>query len=163
MTATERKIRFDIALEMVQKVYGDYCRDKSKTREENNMEKNVVIPGYVSSEEIVYLYANAKLFLYPSIYEGFGIPLLESMASGVPVITSNTSSLPEVIDDAGIAINPFNITEAREKIELLLKDKELYENLRNKGIERAKKFTWRNSAEVLLEIIKKENVQEVKK
>ncbi|MED3749342.1 glycosyltransferase family 1 protein [Geobacillus stearothermophilus] len=75
---------------------------------ENSLENKVIITGYVPEEEIPYLYANASLFFYPSLYEGFGIPPLESMASGVPAVVSNISSLPEVVGDAGIKVPPYD-------------------------------------------------------
>lgn len=96
--------------------------------------------GYVDEVDKPALYQGASLFVFPSLYEGFGLPVLEAIASGVPVITSNRSSLPEVAGDAGYLVDPHNLAEIAEAMELILANKDLSALLINRGKERAKKF-----------------------
>ncbi|RED37057.1 glycosyltransferase involved in cell wall biosynthesis [Paenibacillus sp. VMFN-D1] len=117
------------------------------------LKDHVKFTGYISDEDLPYLYANATLFIYPSLYEGFGIPPLEAMASGVPVITSNTSSIPEVVGEAAICIDPNNEKEMFEKIRLLLNDTQLRDKLIKQGLERATFFRWSNSARRFLSVL----------
>ncbi|AKU26572.1 hypothetical protein IB49_09100 [Geobacillus sp. LC300] len=119
------------------------------------IEEYVYFTGYVTEEELAYIYKHAKLFIFPSLYEGFGIPLLEAMKYGVPIIASKTTSLPEVAQDAAVFIDPFSIQELSHVInELLLND-----NLRNELVEKGKKrlsfFSWKKSAKVFLDVINK--------
>ncbi|MBM4332110.1 MAG: glycosyltransferase family 4 protein [Deltaproteobacteria bacterium] len=117
-----------------------------------SFENRMRITGYLPPGDLIPLYAGASLFVYPSLYEGFGMPLLEAMASGVPIIAANTSSIPEVIGDAGILIDPLNITEIKEAVERVLFDNSLSEFLKAKGIQRAKSFTWEKAAQETLTI-----------
>jgi len=112
----------------------------------DQMQKWVKYSGYVSDEELAMLYGKASLFIYPSFYEGFGIPPLEAMACGVPVVCSNSSSLPEVGGDAVVYCDPYSVENIKEKIELVLGDKELQKQMIQKGLERAKMFSWDKSA-----------------
>ncbi|HEX8462077.1 MAG TPA: glycosyltransferase family 1 protein [Segetibacter sp.] len=109
--------------------------------------------GYVTDQELRYLYKNASLFIFPSFYEGFGIPPLEAMISGCPVIASNTSSLPEVLGDASAYFNPADTDDMAKEIELLLNDNERLETLRIKGFEQASRYSWKNSAQKLYDLI----------
>lgn len=119
------------------------------------MEDAVIFTGYVSEEEKQALLLKAFLFVYPSFYEGFGIPILEAMASGVPVITGNVSALPEVAGDAAILVNPLQWQEISTAMAKLLSDQRLYENLSQKGLTQAKKFTWEKTAKKTLELFEK--------
>lgn len=101
------------------------------------------------------LISMAEFYLYPSKRESFGIPIIEAMACGTPVITSNTSSMPEVGGDAAQFIDPFSMQDMKEKIILLANDVELRKSLTEKGFSRAEKFTWESSARNLLELYKK--------
>lgn len=105
-----------------------------------HLENEVMFTDYVSEEEKKYLYKHASLFVYPSFYEGFGIPPLEAMAYGCPVITSNTSSLPEVVGDAGLMVNPYNVDELVLTIKKILNDKKLKTDMIKKGFVQARKF-----------------------
>ena len=106
----------------------------------------------VDDKDLPELYNCADVFVYPSFYEGFGLPPLEAMACGVPVITSNTSSLPEVVGDAGIMINPTDVNSLCDSIYNLLNDMELQNRMRTKGLERSKLFSWEKAANEILEI-----------
>jgi glycosyltransferase involved in cell wall biosynthesis len=116
------------------------------------LEKYVVCPGRVSLENLRILYSSAALFVFPSIYEGFGMPVLEAMACGTPVITSNTTSLPEVAGDAAILINPLDDKELGEAMVQVLSDQKLAEDLRTKGFARVKQFTWERAARRTMEV-----------
>lgn len=111
--------------------------------------------GYVANEELPMLYSAAKIFIYPSVYEGFGLPPLEAMACGTPVITSNVSSLPEVVDDAGIMVSPHDDVGLYEKIMQLLEDSVLLDDLSQKSIERAKLFTWEKCARQTVDVYRR--------
>ena len=119
---------------------------------ELKLEKKVRFLGRVSDLELMMLYSLADVFVFPSFYEGFGVPPLEAMACGTPVITSNTSSLPEVVDDAAIMINPHKIHEIASAINRVVENKQLQEDLRQKGYTRAAHFTWVRSAQKMLSI-----------
>ncbi len=116
---------------------------------------NVEFTGYVSDNELLKLYQKAKLFVYPSLYEGFGLPPLEAMACGTPVIVSSTASLPEVCGDAAYYVNPYDEKDIARGLETVLKDEKLQKELTQKGLERVRMFSWEKSAAKLLGIIKK--------
>ena len=111
-----------------------------------NLQKDVIFTGYVPKEDLVKFYNLADVFVYPSIYEGFGLPPLEAMACGCPVIASNTSSLPEVVGNAGILINPYNIDSLAKAIYDVLTNDGLRDELSKKGLKRAKLFSWEKTA-----------------
>ncbi|RXE55921.1 glycosyl transferase family 1 [Methanoculleus taiwanensis] len=111
-----------------------------------NLEKDVCFTGYVPKNDLPALYNAADVFVYPSLYEGFGLPPLEAMACGCPVITSNTSSLPEVVGDAGIMINPHDYEKLAEAIDSVLSGVELKKQLSKMGQARAAEFSWKRCA-----------------
>lgn len=113
---------------------------------------NIVYPGYIPNTDLPYIYSGAYIFLYTSLRESFGIPLLEAMACGTPVITSNTSSMPEVGGSGAILVNPFDEKDIAEKILMLENDSDLYTKQVLYGLKRAKEFSWRNTAEKILDI-----------
>ena len=117
-----------------------------------NIRDHIVIPGYIKNADLPYIYNNAFAFLYTSLRESFGIPLLEAMACGTPVITSNTSSMPEIGGPEVIMVNPQNIQEITEKMLLLEKDEALYQKQKEIGIIRAQQFSWKYTAEQLLTV-----------
>ncbi|MCM8810626.1 MAG: glycosyltransferase family 4 protein, partial [Candidatus Omnitrophica bacterium] len=119
------------------------------------IKKDIILTGYVPVSDLPYLYNGCEVFVYPSLYEGFGSPVVEAMSCGVPVVTSNISSLPEVVGDAGILVNPENKEEIAEAILSILTDQNLKKTLSKKGIERAKLFSWENTAKKTLELYKK--------
>jgi len=111
-----------------------------------------VFPGYVPHNEIPLMCSASCLFLYPSLRESFGLPILEAMACGTPVITSNTSSMPEIAGDAAIQPDPFNFLELADAIKTLMQNDSYQKEYIEKGLERVKKFTWKASAERLKDI-----------
>lgn len=112
----------------------------------SNLKEKIILTGYVPDEDLSAIYSGASLFVYPSFYEGFGLPPLEAMQCGVPVITSNTSSLPEVVGDAGIMIDPRNQDELCQAILSLLQNFNLRQQFSQAGLERAKEFRWSKCA-----------------
>jgi glycosyltransferase involved in cell wall biosynthesis len=110
--------------------------------------------SYVSLDELVMLYRNARLFVYPSLYEGFGIPLLEAFSSGCPVVASNVTSIPEVAGNAAFYVDPNSQDEIAEAIFRLIKDDELRISLSESGHQRAEQFSWRETAKKTLAVYK---------
>lgn len=117
-----------------------------------NLQNEVKFTGYVPDEDLPGLYNGADLFVYPSLYEGFGLPPLEAMACGIPVITSNTSSLPEVVGNAGIMVDPLDVNKFAYSINEVLTNGALNMELRKKGLERAKMFSWEKCARETLKV-----------
>ena len=117
-----------------------------------NIRDYIVMPGYIKNADLPFIYNNAFAFLYTSLRESFGIPLLEAMACGTPVITSNTSSMPEIGGPEVIMVNPQKAQEITEKMLLLEKDEALYQKQKEIGIIRAQQFSWKYTAEQLLAV-----------
>lgn len=115
----------------------------------------VILPGYVDDEKLKTLYQNAILSVYPSLYEGFGLPPLESMTFGCPAIVGDIPALHEVSGDAALYADPCNEQDITDKINLLLKDEPLRQQLRLKGFEQIKKYSWAKSAQQVYELIQK--------
>jgi glycosyltransferase involved in cell wall biosynthesis len=114
---------------------------------------DIIFLGYVDRADKNYLYQLASVFVYPSFYEGFGFPPLEAMAAGAPVITGFTSSLSEIVGNAGLMIDPYNITDLVLAMEKVLTNNDLRNNLIQKGLEQARKFDWGSTAGKYLEIM----------
>lgn len=121
--------------------------------ESSDVRDNVIFTGYVSNSDLAPLYSGADLFVFPTLYEGFGLPVLEAMQCGCPVITSNNSSIPEVAGDSALMIDPHDIDSLAEKMEGLLKNNSLKKKLSAKGLQRAKQFSWKKSAKMFLSSI----------
>ena len=119
-----------------------------------NLENDIVFTGYVDEVDKSIIYNLAKLFVFPSIYEGFGIPVIEAMASSVPVITSNVSSLPEVAGDAAVMVEPRDIVSIAKYMGKILNNEEYSSVLIEKGHIQATKFTWEASAQKLYDVYK---------
>jgi glycosyltransferase involved in cell wall biosynthesis len=118
------------------------------------LKSHVVFTGYIPDRDLSAIYSGALAFVYPSLYEGFGLPPLEAMQCGTPVITSNTSSLPEVVGDAGIMINPTVSDDLCQAMLSLIYDKERRDQLSLKGLTRAKQFSWSKCAEETIKVYK---------
>lgn len=119
----------------------------------------VVFPGYADDEDLPALYRAAELFVFPSLYEGFGLPPLEAMASGTPVVTSNVSSLPEVVGDAGLTVDPTDIHALANAMSRALQDTQLRQQMIQRGLARAKEFTWLRAARQLRQVYQQVGVQ----
>jgi glycosyltransferase involved in cell wall biosynthesis len=109
---------------------------------------NIITPGFVNDDDLAAIYSAASVYVHPSWYEGFGIMILEAFASGVPVVTSNISSLPEVVGEAGLLINPHKPSEIASATERILSQPKLAEELRRRGLERVKQFSWAKMAKL---------------
>ncbi len=120
-----------------------------------NVETLVKFTGFVSEELLPVFYNACNVFVYPSLYEGFGLPPLEAMSCGTPVITSNISSIPEVVGDGGILIDPFDTDILENSLEKLLNDENLRNSLSLKALERSKNFSWEKTSEKTVESYKK--------
>lgn len=119
-----------------------------------SLEKDVIFTGWVPVEDIPILYKGAAIFVFPSLFEGFGIPPIEAMTCGTPVAVSNTTSLPEVVGDAGLFFNPMDIEDIAAKIHTIVANKNIRDELIKKGFEQAKKFSWDKTARETLDVFK---------
>jgi glycosyltransferase involved in cell wall biosynthesis len=120
----------------------------------SNYKKDIIFAGYLSEETLPIFYNFAEVFVYPSLYEGFGLPCLEAMACGCPVISSNCSSIPEVVGDAGILTDPCDVDKLASAIYKVVSNRELKLKMKKKGLQQAEKFKWENTARETLEIYK---------
>jgi glycosyltransferase involved in cell wall biosynthesis len=122
---------------------------------------DIIFKGYVSDSLLKSYYKHALVVAYPSLYEGFGLPPLEAMASGAPVMTSNTSSLPEVVGDAALLVNPNDKDQIAKSLETIIRDPQLRRDMRAKGAAQVKKFNWarvaRNIVGIYYETYNKKN------
>jgi len=126
-----------------------------KKRLEELKDDRIITMGYISDEQKRKLMSGATAFLFPSFYEGFGLPILEAMACGCPVITSDVSSMPEVVGDAGILINPESTLELAEAMNKVVSSETLRRGMIEKGFLQAKKFSWDKTAEEVEEVYRK--------
>lgn len=118
--------------------------------------EDVILLGRVDDKHLPALYACAEVFVYPSLYEGFGLPPLEAMSCGTPVITSNVASLPEVVGNAALTIAPHDTTSLRHALEQIVRDPQLAGDLRQQGLTRAQGFTWESTAELTWQVLQHE-------
>jgi glycosyltransferase involved in cell wall biosynthesis len=118
---------------------------------EMNLVDNIIFTGYITDETMSALYSGASALVFPSLYEGFGLPVLEAMACGLPVVSSNVCSIPEVAGEAALLADPYSPDDIAEKILLLLKDESLRHELISRGKKRAQFFSWKQTAEKTLE------------
>ena len=120
--------------------------------EELGLEDKISFPGFIADEDLPALYNLAEIFVFPSLYEGFGLPPLEAMACGTPVVTSDRPSLPEVVGEAGLMVEATDSQELARAMERVLTDENLRREMREKGLKQAEKFTWEAAAEKLLDV-----------
>ncbi|MBL7204396.1 MAG: glycosyltransferase family 4 protein [Desulfobacteraceae bacterium] len=116
------------------------------------LKTHIHITGYLLRDRLVSYYENAICLMFPSLYEGFGLPILEGMSCGTPVITSDTSSMPEIAGDAALLVDPYDIGAIADAMNSLMRDNQLRERLIIRGFERVKQFSWRKSAEQTLRV-----------
>ncbi|HUD43921.1 MAG TPA: glycosyltransferase family 1 protein [Patescibacteria group bacterium] len=121
--------------------------------EKFGVSESVKFLEFVSDDELAILYSNAKCFVFPSLYEGFGLPVLEAMQHDCPVITSNVSSLPEAGGDAALYVDPLDVEDMAKKIEKVLNDSNLRKEMIKKGREQVKKFSWEKAAKETLDVL----------
>jgi glycosyltransferase involved in cell wall biosynthesis len=126
--------------------------DLRRTVIRSRMQNDVRFLGFLPIEVLRIFYDAAKVFVFPSLYEGFGLPPLEAMAHGTPVVTSNTSSLPEVVGNAAVMVNPENVFEIMRALHRVLLDQPLREKLKMRSYEQAKRFSWDTSARQILSV-----------
>ena len=140
----------------IQLVMLDYDRQELEALlieiDDKDLINRIILTGYVVNTDLPAIYSQCEIFLYPSLRESFGIPMLEAMACGVPVITSNTSSMPEVAGDAAILIDPFKPDQITDAMLRIIDDKDLKSDLIKKGLIRAASFSWKAMAQNVLEI-----------
>lgn len=123
--------------------------------------EDVIFVEYISELDLACYYSSAALLAYPSLYEGFGLPPLEAMACGCPVVTSNVSSLPEVVGEAGIMVDPYDTNSLVQAMRQVLTDRELRDNMVRAGLEQSKKFSWEKTAELTMQVYKKVAAEEL--
>jgi glycosyltransferase involved in cell wall biosynthesis len=116
------------------------------------LQDQVAFPGYVADEDLPALYSLADLFCFPSLYEGFGLPVLEALACGTPVVASEASSLPEVAGDAALWVDPYDVEGLAEAMRRMLTDSALRREMVGRGLDQARRFSWQSAAEQLLEV-----------
>ncbi len=152
--------RSDLELVIVGKTRGEgrqgwMYEDILSTPQDLGIADKVRFLGFVPTEDLGPLLSGALAFIQPSLWEGFGIPVLEAMAMGVPVIVSDVSSLPEVVGQAGLLIDPYSVDQIEQAIRVMISDKTLRQKYSKAGITRAQKFTWDKMAEVVLKVFEK--------
>lgn len=130
-------------------------KDLIKVLDEIKESKNIVRLGFIPSEDLVAIYSLATVFVMPSLYEGFGLPILEAMKCGCPVVTSKNGSLPEVAGEAAYYIDAENINSIADSLQRLFTDRSLQEKLARKGLEQAEKYSWSKTAQQTVEIYKR--------
>jgi len=126
-----------------------------RTIKELELSNSVILTGYVPDADLPALYSGALCFVYPSYFEGFGLPPLEAMRCGTPVIVGNKTSLPEVVGDAGLLVDPFDVNQIASAMGKLINNSDLRSLLRVKGLERAKEFDWKTTARQTLAVYRK--------
>jgi glycosyltransferase involved in cell wall biosynthesis len=131
----------------ISSIFNNNDNDSLKSNEK------IIFLGRVSDDDLATLYTNALLFVYPSLYEGFGIPPLEAMYYNCPTIVSNIESLKEICGEASLFVNPYNIDDIAKKIELLASDEFLRNNLIKKGKQNIEKYSWQKSTDIIASIV----------
>jgi glycosyltransferase involved in cell wall biosynthesis len=144
----------DIPVLVLAGAYGINSKMTLETVFTLGMEKYILFPGYVADEDIRSMICGARAFVYPSLYEGFGMPVLEAMACGVPVLTSNMSSLPEIAGDAAVLIDPMEIEDIANGLKRFCDDEGLCADLAYRGLKRAREFTWERTAVTTMDVYK---------
>lgn len=137
---------------VITNIQSSFLESVLKKLNQEKLSEKIILVGYVDSSDLPALYSLADFFLYPSLREGFGLPILEAMACGTPVITSLASAMPEIAQNAALLVDPFDYKQIKEAMAKLVRNDQLKEDLKEKGLERAKAFSWKASAEKILSI-----------
>jgi glycosyltransferase involved in cell wall biosynthesis len=130
---------------------GQYKAIREEVRR-RDLEQAILFPGFIRDDDLAALYSAATLFVFPSLYEGFGLPPLEAMACGTPCVVSNSSSLPEVTGPAALLFNPTSLESLEDGVIRLLTDPDLYETLREEGLRQSALFPWSRAADETLSV-----------
>jgi len=133
----------------------EYRYDTMKKLDNLGITQNVIFIGHIPELDLAYYYSSALLLAYPSLYEGFGLPPVEAMACGCPVVTSDNSSLPEIMGDAGIMVNPYDTDSLAQAMREVLTDSKLRNDMVSKGLKQVKKFSWDRAAIETQEVYEK--------
>ncbi|MDD4996206.1 MAG: glycosyltransferase family 1 protein [Patescibacteria group bacterium] len=133
---------------------GQESENIRKRIKKSKYKKDIIVPGYIPSNDLGRLFSGATAFIFPSLYEGFGLPIIEAMAKRIPVITSNVSSLPEISQKAAFLVDPYNVAQIAQAINDILTNKNLNKKLKEKGSKRAKDFSWDKCARETLNVYK---------
>ena len=147
------KIRENLKLVILGKKSRSYYNYRDRAYE-LGLKGQVIFPGYAEVHDLPFFYNACKLFCYPSFYEGFGLPPLEAMACGTPVISSNVTSMPEILEDAAYYIDPYNTNDIYEKLLHLIEDDDFRNKLAFKGLMHSCKYTWKKTALETIDILK---------
>jgi glycosyltransferase involved in cell wall biosynthesis len=134
---------------------GWFYQDVFARVEELGLQGEVMFPGYIPVSELPLWYNAAELFVYPSLHEGFGLPPLEAMACGTPVVAANTSSLPEVVGEAGLTVDPLDVEGLAEAMRRVLGDDALQQEMRKRGLQRARGFSWTKTAQETVQVYRR--------
>jgi glycosyltransferase involved in cell wall biosynthesis len=129
-----------------------YFKNVWEVVQRRHVERNIIFTGVINDEDLPFLYNGAEVFIFPSLFEGFGIPAIEAMACGTPVIASNRTSIPEIVADAALYVDPLNISEMVEAIDKVLSNSQLREQLIQKGLKRSQYFSWEKTARETLSL-----------
>lgn len=132
--------------------YGWMYDEVLKQIEKLNLTEKVFLPGYFDQEDLPMVYNLSDLFVYPTLYEGFGLPVLEAMACGIPVITTDISSIPEIIGEAGLLVPPDEVETLFRGMKKVLSDEDLRLEMARRGTDQAAKFTWERTAKSTLKV-----------
>lgn len=132
------------------KKFSDNKEEIQTAVKETGLENDVIFTGYLSDEDLAAVYSNASLYVFPSLNEGFGIPILEAFKYNLPVLVANNTSLPEIGGEAVVTFNPLEADDIAEKMKMVLEDRELREAIIAKGENRLKEFSWEKTAQSLL-------------
>lgn len=151
----KRNNSFDGKLVITGQLKGHFHKKTIKFIFSNHLENDIILTGFISSKEKTYCYQNALLFVFPSLYEGFGLPILEAMALGVPVIAASAASLPEVGEDACLYFNPHSSDDLYDKIISLINDIKKRKEMIHRGGTQSEKFSWEKTAHETLTVYKK--------
>ncbi|MBI4990707.1 glycosyltransferase family 4 protein [Candidatus Gottesmanbacteria bacterium] len=139
---------------MIKEGRGGWMQENFKFQISNfKLENDVIVTSYVPEDDLPYLMAGAKTLILPSLYEGFGIPAIEAMACGVPVVVSNVSSLPEIVGDAGILVDPYDVESIMNGLKEACYNNSRREELIDRGLDQVKKFSWESSAAKILKVL----------